>query len=286
MDEYLNYSLKSWEELTFTDDYMFKLVMSKHPKFIKKLLNIILQVNVREIRFHETEKNLKDSYDGHGIRFDLYVEDSDNTIYDIEMQVGYYSSHALAKRMRFYQGIFDVDSLKAGQKYTSLKKSIIIFLCPFKFLNGERSLYTFSNFCLQDKTLALPDETTKIVVSSAGKRPVDTPKALIPILDYMNGKAANSEFTKAIDEAIKNEKNIETERMSYMTYEMKLQEMQEAGYNRGKREGMLEGKLEGKFESRIESIRELMRNLNLSPEKAMKALGISPSEFSRYLTLL
>ena len=76
------------------------------------------------------------------------------------------------------------------------------------------------------------------------------------------------------------------ERMSYMTYEMKLQEMQEAGYNRGKREGMLEGKLEGKFESRIESIRELMRNLNLSPEKAMKAWGISPSEFSRYLTLL
>lgn len=67
-----------------------------------------------------------------------------------------------------------------------------------------------------------------------------------------------------------------------MTYEMKLQEMQEAGYNRGKREGMLEGK----FESRIESIRELMRNLNLSPEKAMKALGISPSEFSHYLTLL
>ena len=62
--------------------------------------------------------------------------------------------------------------------------------------------------------------------------------------------------------------------------------MQEAGYNRGKREGMLEGKLEGKFESRIESIRELMRNLNLSPEKAMKALGIAPSEFNRYLTLL
>ena len=38
MDVYTNYSLKSWDELTFTDDYMFKLVMSKHPKFIKKLL--------------------------------------------------------------------------------------------------------------------------------------------------------------------------------------------------------------------------------------------------------
>lgn len=133
MDVYTNYSIKPWNELTFTDDYMFKLVMSKHPKFIKKLLEIILQVKVRDIRFHETEKTFKESYDGHGIRFDLYVEDSDNTMYDIEMQIGYYNSNALAKRMRFYQGIFDVDSLKAGQRHTLLKKSIIIFLCPFQF---------------------------------------------------------------------------------------------------------------------------------------------------------
>ena len=189
-------------------------------KIHQKLLEIILQIKVRDIRFHETEKNLKESYDGHGIRFDLYVEDSDNTIYDIEMQVGYYSSNALAKRMRFYQGIFDVDSLKAGQSYTLLKKSIIIFLCPFKFLNGKRSLYTFNSYCLQDKSLLLPDETTKIIVSSAGNRTPDTPKALIPVLDYMNGKSASSNFTKAIDDAIKKEKNIETERMSYMTYEI------------------------------------------------------------------
>ena len=134
--------------------------------------------------------------------------------------------------------------------------------------------------------MLLPDETTKIVVSSAGNRTTDTPKALIPILDYMNGKSANSNFTKAIDDAITEEKNIETERMSYMTYEMKLQEMQDFGYNKGKTEGKIEGKIEGKFEGKIESIKELMRNLNLSPEKAMKALGIAPSEFNRYISLL
>lgn len=74
--------------------------------------------------------------------------------------------------------------------------------------------------------------------------------------------------------------------MSYMTYEMKLQEMQDFGYNKGKTEGKIEGKIEGKFEGKIESIKELMRNLNLSPEKAMKALGIAPSEFNRYISLL
>ena len=56
----------------------------------------------------------------------------------------------------------------------------------------------------------------------------------------MNGKSASSNFTKAIDEAIKKEKNIETERMSYMTYEMNLQEMQDFGYNKGKIEGKAE----------------------------------------------
>lgn len=46
------------------------------------------------------------------------------------------------------------------------------------------------------------------------------------------------------------------------------------------------GRLEGKKEGKIEAIKELMRNLNLSPEKAMAAVGIAPSEFSRYLAML
>ena len=46
------------------------------------------------------------------------------------------------------------------------------------------------------------------------------------------------------------------------------------------------GEERGRLEGKIESIKELMRNLNLSPEKAMAVLGIAPSEFSRYLTLL
>lgn len=269
-----NYKLKSWDELTFTDDYMFKLVMSKHPKFISKLLEIILQIKVKDIKFHETEKNLKESYDGHGIRFDLYVEETENTVYDIEMQVTDYGSATLAKRMRFYQGVFDVDSLKAGQKYNTLKKSIIIFLCPFKFLHGERCIYTFQNYCKQDTSILLPDETTKIIISSKGRRTSDTPKALLPILDYMNGKASSNKLTQEIDAAIRLEKNIDEERMSYMTYEMKLQEMQDVGYNKGA------------IETTLKFIKNIMNSSHCSAEEAMKILHLDKSEYSRYLTML
>ena len=70
----------------------------------------------------------------------------------------------------------------------------------------------------------------------------------------MNGKSASSNFTKAIDEAIKKEINIETERMSYMTYEMKLQEMQDFGYNKGK------------IEDRAELISNMLKN-QMKPEQ-------------------
>ena len=46
------------------------------------------------------------------------------------------------------------------------------------------------------------------------------------------------------------------------------------------------GEARGEERGKIKSIKELMRNLNWSPEKAMTALGIAPSEFSRYLTML
>ena len=53
------------------------------------------------------------------------------------------------------------------------------------------------------------------------------------------------------------------------------------------REALIEiGEERGEERGKIKSIKELMRNLNLSPEKAMAAVGIAPSEFSRYLTML
>ena len=42
----------------------------------------------------------------------------------------------------------------------------------------------------------------------------------------------------------------------------------------------------GRTEATTLNIKNLMKSMHLSPEDAMKALGIAPSEFSRYLALL
>ena len=46
-------------------------------------------------------------------------------------KVGSETDEELAKRMRYYQSQMDADHLARGKDYVELKKTIIIFICPF-----------------------------------------------------------------------------------------------------------------------------------------------------------
>ena len=47
-----------------------------------------------------------------------------------------------------------------------------------------------------------------------------------------------------------------------------------------------EGRAEGRAEGHVESIRNIMKNLKMTAEQAMKALGIEESEQDKYLAML
>ena len=76
-------TIKPWEELSFRDDYMFKRVM-RHKRFCKRMLEKILRIEIRDIRYLEDEKTIKTAYESKGIRLDVYVEDDRNTVYNVD----------------------------------------------------------------------------------------------------------------------------------------------------------------------------------------------------------
>ena len=76
---------KSYDELTFTDDFMFCKVLVSNLELCRQLLELILGIKIREVRLSEAQKSIALTYDGHGVRFDVYVEDDENTIFDIEI---------------------------------------------------------------------------------------------------------------------------------------------------------------------------------------------------------
>ena len=76
--------MKSLNELTFIDDYMFGEVM-KNKDICKGVIERLTHLKIRDIEYPELQKTLKACYERHGIRLDDYVKDSDK-VYDVEMQ--------------------------------------------------------------------------------------------------------------------------------------------------------------------------------------------------------
>ena len=102
------YEVKPLEELTLMDDYMFSAVM-RNKVNLKPLLECILNVTIREIDYVESQKTEKNGYRSKGIRLDLYVKDTDEQIYNVEVQTS--SKRNLPKRMRYYQSVIDINIL-------------------------------------------------------------------------------------------------------------------------------------------------------------------------------
>ena len=266
------YRIKPWEELTIQDDYMFKRIMNI-KRICLKLLQGILHVEIKDIHYLETEKSMEARYRGKGIRLDVYVRDDADTVYNIEMQVRMLDGDSLFKRTRYYQSMIDADLLAAGADYDELNKTIIIFICPFDPFGEGRHIYTFRNFCAEDKDLELQDGTAKIFLNSKGTMD-DVDEEVKAFLDYMNGILSDNPLVQAIDEAIQSVKLEKEERVSYMTFAMKMMEERKEGFREGKAEGLLL------------AIRNVMKNMSISLEKAMDVLQIPAEERAKYAALV
>lgn len=105
---------KNYEDLTFADDFIFCKVLTINKELCKELLELILNVKISRIEYVEDQKSVDMTYDGKGVRFDVYVED-DDTVYDIEMQTSI--TVDIPKRIRYYQGMIDLNLITAGESY-------------------------------------------------------------------------------------------------------------------------------------------------------------------------
>ena len=273
--------IKPFEKLTIQDDYLFKRIMFEKDICIR-FLEALLKVKIRDIKYIGVEKGLKETYLGRGIRLDVYVEDDNNTIYNIEMQVSSDDNEFLGNRIRYYQALIDSAILKRGDNYKDLKNLYIIFICPFVLFNGERQVYFFKNYCKDDKNILLEDGVTKIIISTKGKEKATLDKDLKAFMDYINGMLPDNDFVKTVDTRIGEIKQKEIERSFYMQYELRLREEHEAGKREGKREGFSYGKVI----ATVDNIRLFMENINISADKVMQMLKVPEKEQDLYLRLV
>lgn len=103
---------KNYEDLVFTDDFMFGKVM-EDKELCRELLECLLEHPVGELEEIQTEKQFQYMYDGKPIRLDVYTRDK-KAVYDTEMQNLNHKSLKqleLPMRSRSYQSLIDADIL-------------------------------------------------------------------------------------------------------------------------------------------------------------------------------
>ena len=107
--------MKDYNELDFTNDFLFCKILENNEELCKELLELILGKKVKKIVYLHKQEVIDITSDGKGIRLDVYLEDDENTVYDIEMQAVLYGN--LPKRSRYYQGMIDLNLIQKGDDY-------------------------------------------------------------------------------------------------------------------------------------------------------------------------
>ena len=259
--------LKPFENLVFSDDFMFGHIM-QDEEMCRLCLECLLPFHIGHIEYPELQKVIAPYYKSKGIRLDAYVTDG-SKVYDIEIQN--YAQHDLGRRTRYYQSMIDMDGLIKGDRYDRLKDSIIIFLCRFDPFKKGIPCYTFIRTCREEPSAELNDGTAiKIFNSRAYEKEGNAETKAF--LKFLETNKAESDFTRRIRDMVETEKKTEELKTTYFSWGLAEYDAEYRGEVRGRQEGIAIGEARGAARGREEKAYEAARNMLLDgsvPEESI-----------------
>ena len=237
-----------FEDLKISNDFMFKEVMKSNKELCKRLVGSIMQQEIEDIVYIDTEKTMQPYYDSRGIRLDVILADENHTRYNLEMQARNVISKAgvalLPKRTRHYQSVIDMDMLKKGQDFDQLNPLVLIFICTFDFYKEGRYVYTFKSRCLENLELELANDVTVKLVNAKGNQG-QINDLLKNFLQYVMTNKPVDDFTKDVERQVWAVKNDKKAREEYMVLQAKIREHEIVAFEAGEAQGHAAGLAEG-----------------------------------------
>jgi predicted transposase/invertase (TIGR01784 family) len=277
-----------WDAITIKNNFLFQETL-RNKSLCKQLLERVLHIQVKTIRYMETEKTMKAQLSSKNTRLDVYVEDKDGNVADIEMQTTDTKSvinyderdektiiRELPLRTRYYQNIIGTNMLRKGMHYRELKKAYVIFICTFDPFGAGLPVYHFTYRCKEDCNLQMGDLTENIFLNVKAADKTDD-EELAAFLRYVNGQKPDSSFTKKLDEEATRIKNNDDWRLKAMTLDMEIQDMKKRIAKREREKGKQEGLKEGAQNSKIEIAKAMLAD-GMEIAKVAKLTNLSVKE--------
>lgn len=261
-ERYRKYQSKIQKFCLMDDTFMNKVFEDK--KCTELVLRIILDRDdliVDHVNCQLDIKNLQ----GRSIRTDILAHDSKNVIYNIEVQND--DAGADPKRARYNSSLLDANITEAGDKYSQLKETYIIFITKNDVLGNGLPIYHIDR-TIEETGEKFEDETHIIYVNSSIQ---DETKLGKLMQDFWCKQSKEMNY------------DVLAERVSFFKEKKEgVNQMCEI-LDEVKEEGKNEGRLEGRKEGRLETLIELVGDGTLSILKAAEMANMSEEELKKYL---
>lgn len=222
---------KRWEDLEFSDNFIFCKVL-EDTRLCKQFLEILLHIEIDHLEKPVAEKTNQATYKSKGVRFDVYVKDS-NRIFDIEMQTGNYKD--LLLRARYYQSNMDLSETPRRISYCDLKETYIIFICKEDPFHKNMPVY-IRDMCFRNCQDFVYNDKSHFIVYNASAYEKESDKEVRAVLKFISKAQAETSFTNELDSTVSQMKNLsemEDDYMYFMDYveEEKADAREEATLN-------------------------------------------------------
>ena len=259
---------KTYDELTFTDDFMFCKVLENDEDLCKQMIETILGKEIEIVEGPDKQKTIEVMPDKRGIRMDIRIVGEDGAVYTLEMQNGH--KEELPRRARYYQGLTDIDFLERGAKYKDLPKTFIIFICTFDPFGLGQGMYTVKQKIEEEADFDYNDGTTKIFLSSPSGRRGELSEELTDLLNYVNGSRPDGALSRNLDEAVERTRSQSTWRKEFMFLGELFDEVDKEALEVGRAEGLEQGLEQGLKEG----LKEGLKQGRVETAKKLKAAGV------------
>lgn len=260
---------KSFEQLTIQNDFMFCKVM-QNMNICKKVLQLVLQDENISIKKITSQQTIENNSESKTVRLDVLVEDYDKNTYDVEMQL--VENDDIPKRIRIYQASIDISKLLRGKRYKDATNTVIIFFCMFDPIGERLPVYTFENFCREDKDIALNDGTLKVIINVKAYKKICNSE-LKALVKYIYDGSITTSLTKEIDMTLAEIKKDCNALDEYISIYTKMEDERDIGRKEGEKKGRKEG-----IEQRNNYLAKSFRDMGVSLEKIAQATGLTQEE--------
>ena len=244
--------MKTLEELNLVDDFLVNSLTSHKiygEQSARYILECILHRQIGKLTVVPQRFFCGENLETHGIRLDVYLDEENGEIFDIEpdQNDGKEEIVSLPRRVRFYHAKIDAGNLTAGDTYGSLRNVIVIFITTYDPFGLNRMVYTIKNCCVEVPELKYEDGAQTIFLYTRGREgnPPEELKQLLHYMEHSSIENASTESLKKLHQMVTAVKRDGEVGLAYMKSFEREERIRRQGEAEGRKAGLEEGKKEG-----------------------------------------